>query len=181
MNYYIGDPHFGHSNIIRLDSRPFGNTDEMDNTLITLWNGRVTDDDDVYVLGDFCYRSEKPASFYAKRLKGRKHLIIGNHDGELLKDSEAMSCFVSADKMLHVADEGNQICLCHFPIAEWNGFFKGHYHIYAHIHSRTDGVYRYMATLSHALNAGCMINNYMPVTFKELVRNNELFKSQNPV
>lgn len=30
-----------------------------------------------------------------------------------------------------------------------------------------------------ALNAGCMINNYMPATFKELVRNNQIFREHN--
>ena len=35
-----------------------------------------------------------------------------------------------------------------------------------------------MMTKDHALNAGCMINNYTPVSFGELVRNNEVFKKR---
>lgn len=34
-----------------------------------------------------------------------------------------------------------------------------------------------MKKKDHALNAGCMINNYMPASFDELVRNNEIFKN----
>ncbi len=34
-----------------------------------------------------------------------------------------------------------------------------------------------MKKKDHALNAGCMINNYMPVSFEELIRNNEIFKN----
>lgn len=75
-----------------------------------------------------------------------------------------------------VQDSGERIVLCHFPIAEWNGFHKGAYHIYGHIHNRKDGVYQYMRTLERALNAGCMLNGYEPVTFRELIENNKLYK-----
>ena len=34
-----------------------------------------------------------------------------------------------------------------------------------------------MSQKEHALNAGCMINNYVPVTFDELVENNMIFKA----
>ena len=56
MNLYIADLHFGHSNIILHDHRPFADADTMDKCLIDLWNGRVSNDDHVYILGDFCYR-----------------------------------------------------------------------------------------------------------------------------
>ena len=180
MNYYIGDLHFGHNNILRFDNRPFADTDEMDRALIEYWNKRVKDDDDVYILGDFAYRNTRPEEYYLKQLRGRKHLIVGNHDDKLLADEKAVSHLVSIDKMLNLNDCGKHICLCHFPLADWDGMFKRHYHIYAHIHCRTDGAYRYMRTLPNALNAGCMINGYMPVTFGELLRNNQIFKENNP-
>ena len=180
MNYYIADTHFGHENIIRLDSRPFKNANEMDYALIELWNSRVSDNDDVYIIGDFAFRNTKPEEWYLEQLKGRKHLIIGNHDEKLCNNEKAVKHFVSVDKMLQLTDDVNQLCLCHFPLAEWDGYFKGYYHIYAHIHNRTDGAYAYISTLSKALNAGCMINGYMPVTFKELVHNNEVFRNNNP-
>ena len=41
MKLYISDLHFGHENVIRFDGRPFANADEMDLTLIELWNARV--------------------------------------------------------------------------------------------------------------------------------------------
>ena len=39
--------------------------------------------------------------------------------------------------------------------------------------------HKYMKNRERALNAGCMINHYMPVSFKELVRNNEAFKIES--
>lgn len=54
MNFYIGDPHFGHEAIIRLCNRPFADVDEMDETLINNWNSRVTNGDTVFILDCGC-------------------------------------------------------------------------------------------------------------------------------
>ena len=175
MNYYISDTHFGHANVIRLDGRPFSNPEEMATAIIDGWNARVQEADDVYLLGDVCYRSPYAASFYLSRLKGRKHLVIGNHDGLLLQDPAAVACFEDIDKMMHVTDHGHQICLCHFPLAEWNGSRHGAWHIYGHIHNNTGMVYTFMRSQPNCYNAGCMINGYQPVTLPELVINNDRF------
>ena len=165
MNLYTADLHFGHMSVIKFDQRPFLSVEEMDKTLIDLWNHRVKEKDDVYIVGDFAYKNQQPEEYYLRQLKGRKHLVIGNHDTKLLKNEIAMGYFESVDKMMHVADNGNHICLCHFPIAEWNGFFKGHYHIYGHIHNKTNEVFHYIKQFDKALNAGCMMNDYTPASF----------------
>ena len=60
MNYYIADTHFGHDNIRRLSNRPFKTIEEMDKTIIDNWNSRVTDNDDVYILGPPKDRGTRP-------------------------------------------------------------------------------------------------------------------------
>ncbi len=176
MNLYISDLHFGHRNVIGFDHRPFASVGEMDHVLIQLWNGRVQEDDEVFIIGDFAYHNDKSEEWYLRQLKGRKHLVIGNHDTQLLKNGKAMSYFETVEKMMHVEDQGNQICLCHFPILEWNGYYKGHYHIYGHIHNRRQDTYEIMKTREKALNAGCMINHYTPASLNELIRNNKAFR-----
>lgn len=175
MILYTGDLHFGHSNVIGFDHRPFADVGEMDRVMIELWNGRVMPDDTVYIVGDFCYRSTRPPEWYLRQLKGHKILILGNHDMPILNNPEALHYLEGVEKMMHIQDGGNQICACHFPIAEWNGFYKGSWHIYGHIHNQKNETYEFMKTRQRALNAGCMINNYTPVSFNELVRNNEKF------
>lgn len=179
MNFYIGDLHFGHRSVITFDQRPFADEDEMDRVMTELWNGRVSEADEVYILGDFAYRSKKPEEWYLQRLKGTKHLLVGNHDGKLLKNSRAMGYFQSVEKMCHVIDGGNHICLCHFPLADWNGRYKGHCHIYAHIHNHNDEAAGYMKQFDRAFNASACINNYTPASFKELVRNNRRWRDES--
>lgn len=178
MIYYTADLHLGHDNVLRFDKRPFESAEEMDRTLIANWNSRVTEEDQVYIAGDLIYKSKKPAEWYLNQLRGIKYLVIGNHEKAVLESEEARNCFAAIDKMMHITDGQHQICMCHFPIVEWNGYFRGHYHIYGHIHNARNRAYEVMKEEPRALNAGCMINQYMPVTFEELAANNRLFQEE---
>ena len=178
MIYYISDLHFGHRNVIEMDHRPFETIEEMDETLIRQWNDRVTEQDDVYIVGDFAYRNGYTATWYLRQLKGRKHLIIGNHDRHTIKDPKALECFASVETMKRIDDNGRTVCLCHFPVAEWNGKRRGGYHVHGHLHIRRDEVYAFMSRFDHALNAGCMINGYRPVTLDELIEHNLRFRQE---
>ena len=81
MNYYIADIHFGHDNIRKYSRR----LEEMDKTIIENWNNKISNKDDIYIQGDFSYKS-KNVILYLEALKGKKHVIIGNHDSQILKN-----------------------------------------------------------------------------------------------
>lgn len=162
MNYYIADTHFGHENIIKLCRRPFADADEMDIALITKWNSVVTDSDDVYIVGDFCYKSSRKPVDYLKELNGRKHLIVGNHDKSITDDPEASSCFESIDQIKVIRDHGHTICLCHYPMAEWPGYYNGFYHFYGHIHNSPSESCRIMSGLAKAYNVGADLLGFAP-------------------
>lgn len=176
MNYYTGDLHFGHANVLKFDHRPFQSVEEMDRVLMEQWNAVVKPEDDVYILGDFCYRSQKDPLWYLERLKGKKHLIRGNHDGYVDKREDIRKHFVSIDDLLHLWDGSREVILCHYPLAEWPRFHRGAYHIYGHIHSKKSGCYSYMEEQEKALNAGCMVNHYTPVTLRQMIKNNREFQ-----
>ena len=178
MIYYISDLHFGHQRVIEMDGRPFETIEQMDETIMERWNERVTEEDDVYIVGDFAYHNAYTASWYLRRLRGRKHLIIGNHDYNTVQDEKALECFASVEKMLRITDNGRTVCLCHYPIAEWNGKRHGGYHVYGHLHVRRDEVYAFMSRFDRALNAGCMLSGYRPATLEELIENNLRFRQE---
>lgn len=176
MNLYISDMHFGHKNVIGFDHRPFADVEEMDHYIMQCWNSRVQPDDTVYIVGDICYHSQKGPEWYLRQLKGHKILILGNHDTPILTNKAAQHYLEGIECMMYVKDGDKDLCLCHFPIAEWNGFFRDTWHIYGHIHCKKAETYEIMKSRSRALNAGCMINNYAPASFNELVRNNKIFQ-----
>ena len=88
MNYYISDLHFGHGNIIKFDQRPFATVEEMTHVLIRNWNSTVTNQDTVYILGDFCWGKETDWIRILDKLNGNKVLIRGNHDIKDMSDKE---------------------------------------------------------------------------------------------
>lgn len=87
MIFYTADLHFGHEAVIKFSNRPFKTIEEHDNFIIHVWNDTVTDNDDIYIVGDFAYRNKISDETYLRRLNGKKHLIIGNHDLKYLDKS----------------------------------------------------------------------------------------------
>lgn len=80
MRFYSSDQHFGHANIIKYCQRPFADLDDMHEQLVKRWNERVTDDDEVMILGDLVLGNWNASLPYLLKLKGRKILLPGNHD-----------------------------------------------------------------------------------------------------
>lgn len=180
MNYYISDLHIGHKNILAFDNRPFFTLTEMQDVIISNWNSRVTKADNVYILGDmFWYNEEAPDIL--DRLKGNKFLILGNHDRPNAKMAKR---FVWCDKKLeYIKDQGRKVCLCHYPIAHWDGqdHTPSTIHLYGHIHRGRDSrpfqeyerIYKqYTGKQFLAANVGCMIDymDYTPRTLDEIIK-----------
>lgn len=78
--WLTSDLHLGHERISELAGRPFASVDEMNRTLVELWNERVMPDDDCFVLGDICMGKIRDSLEVVRQLNGRKHLVPGNHD-----------------------------------------------------------------------------------------------------
>lgn len=78
--FFIADTHFGHNEIIKYENRPFSDTDEMDRILISNWNNTVSDNDTVFMLGDFSLYPKDKSQEICQCLKGKKFLVMGNHD-----------------------------------------------------------------------------------------------------
>ena len=178
MKKYIADLHFGHEKVIAFDGRPFENAAQMDEEMIRRWNQAVEKKDEVYILGDFAYRSEHDYVWYLSRLNGKKHLILGNHDYRILKDEAAQSYFQSIHHMLSVRDENRELILCHYPLLEWRGYFRGSLHIFGHIHEACHAMYEHICRQPNMLNAGASVIGYQPATLPELIQYNIRYKSR---
>lgn len=183
MTFFTSDLHMGHENIIRFCSRPFSSLKEMDEALVRNWNSRIGVDDDVYVLGDLFYRMKADPPAVLDRLSGRKHLIVGNHDHTWISRVPLERHFVSVDDLLVLKEEGRIMVLCHYPLLSWPHKEHGSWCIFGHIHnSCTSGPeWDLIRSSPYMLNAGVDVNAFVPVSFDELVRNNETFKRTGAV
>ena len=114
MIYFTADTHFDHANIIRFCNRPFAAVEEMNETLISNWNRKVHGNDTVYILGDMFFRTTDPEPIL-RQLKGKKHLITGNHDSQWMKKVDMDRWFASVQPYLETSDGQHTLTMCHFP------------------------------------------------------------------
>lgn len=173
MIYYTADLHLGYEPI--LNQRPFRTVEEMDRTLIDNWNQIVTDRDTVYIVGDFSYNNGHVPHQYFSQLNGIKHLIRGNHDTPLENAKELYKYCASVVDFWELEDGEHHILLSHYPMI----YDKGGYMIHGHLHAYRSKAYELLRQLPRVLNCGVDVNHYRPVTLQELIRNNELFYSEN--
>ena len=179
MIYFTSDLHLGHKNIIHLCDRPFSSIEEMDAVLVKNWNHRVRPNDTVYILGDLMFRNERPPEDYLRQLKGKKHLIIGNHDRTWINKCDLSLFFESVTNLNFISDGKHQIVLCHYPMMTWPHITKS-FMVFGHIHNNTDAEYwPLIAKTDRMLNAGVDLNGFVPVSFDEMVKNNAAFKERS--
>lgn len=167
--YFTSDLHFYHEKIIAHVNRPFANEEEMNRALTENWNSRVQPDDDVYILGDVTLKGRREASAALSQLRGRKYLIRGNHDGFERKLDETQTLFVWRKDYHELVWNDRRFVLFHYPIVEWNEFFRGAIHLHGHQHNppayneenRARGLLRY--------DVGVDANGMAPVSAEEIL------------
>lgn len=172
--YYISDLHLGHANVIRLCNRPFASVEEMDEGLITAWNKKVHKNDTVYILGDLIYKSALAPQEYLQLLKGKKHLILGNHDKSWAQKVDLSQYFESVSSLAEINTGKGTAILCHYPLMD----HRAKYHIHGHLHANVgQPFWGLIRGDERMLNAGVDVNGYQPVSLEELIENNRAFKS----
>lgn len=80
MIYFTSDTHFNHDKEFCWGSRGFNSVEEMNNKIIENWNTTVTNEDEVYLLGDIMLGDYQKGIDILSQLKGKIHIILGNHD-----------------------------------------------------------------------------------------------------
>ncbi len=191
MNYYISDIHFGCQNNYE------GRTLKHDQLVIDNWNRVVTNSDTVYILGDIGRIGSNKDNEYLCRcisvLKGKKILVLGNHDDNL-KDIRLRQLFTEVCDYKEITDNFNgashKLVLSHYPILFWNGQHKGWVHLYGHVHMSDEwDVYKHCLNYVNnffkdktlkgytdcppavAYNVGAALLNWTPRTLKEIMSN----------
>lgn len=174
MIYFTADTHFYHSNIIRLSNRPFKDIDEMNHMLIRNWNSYITNNDEIYILGDFIYKGNgKQANALLSRLHGKKYLIKGNHDNFLNDPNFDITLFEWVKDYYVLDYKKIKFVLFHYPILEWAGYFRNSIHLYGHVHNACkDPLQKARLDIlgDKAINVGVDVNNYFPISIEDILK-----------
>lgn len=193
MNYYLSDTHFGHENSIRFDynngGRTFSSIEERDELIINNINKVVTQQDNLYFLGDVSwYNPDKTVELLQRINCKNLFLLVGNHD-RIAKDGRCKKLFQGIYDIKQINDNGRVVILCHYPIMMWNGQHRGVIHLYGHVHNTREQLdYKEFFHILNdriagrdgdrykpiqAYNVGCMLSymDYTPRTLDEILEN----------
>ena len=156
--FFTADTHFGHEGAIRMCGRPFASVDEMTREMIARWNAVVAPGDTVWHLGDFAFKMPvADARRIFDMLHGRKSLIRGNHD----KAAVAVWPWESVHDLHEIAVDGRRVIMCHYPLAEWAGYYRDSIHLFGHVHGNR--------SVAGAVDVGVDVWDFRPVTLDEIL------------
>ena len=166
--YFIGDPHFGHTNIIKFRTQ-FPSEGVHRKYIITNWCDRITKRDVVYVMGDAAFTQEGLDDFGL--LPGRKILIKGNHD---LLPTEA---YLKVFEEIHGALAYKGLWLTHIPVHPQELYGRSNVHGHCH-RGGPEGIHQANCTIrGHAIgskatyfNTCCEFIEYTPINYHEIKR-----------
>lgn len=187
--FFSSDQHFGHTNVIGYCNRPFANIQQMNDTLISNWNDIVTNEDHIYVLGDFSMSINSMVEITPK-LNGTKYLIPGNHDichsyhkksrilekrENQIKRYEDMGWNVLQEQET-ILIYGVKFNVCHHPIEmvteyddkykKWRPIDDGRPLLCGHIHQHWKTKRTAQGTLM--INVGVDVWDFKPVSQKQI-------------
>ena len=179
-DWFTGDMHFGHQNIIKYCKRPWKTAAEMDEGLIENWNSVVEPNDPVYILGDVAFCGPDKATRLVQRLNGRLHLIAGNHEARNLKSEMFRSCFLWIEQLkeIRVKDETidrgfQKLVLCHYAMRVWNGSHYGVPQLYGHSHGT-------LPPLGRAVDVGVDAWSWFPASYSAVKGRLEMLEVDAP-
>ena len=171
MIYFISDTHFNHINIIKYCNRPFEDVTKMNSTIINNWNKVVTNNDEIYHLGDLTLGRKEQFFEIANKLNGKKYLIRGNHDTWRINIYEEFGFTVLKNPPIILKEY--RLVLSHTPIQD-KQIPDGYINIHGHIHNKSleecmDKYDLSKFSVKKHINISCDVTNYSPISLEKLM------------
>lgn len=180
MIWLTSDTHFGHSNIIKYCNRPFSSMEQMEEVIVNNINSMVSERDELYHLGDFCFHSngkkwETEVNRILDRIKCKNvYLVCGNHDPSAAYANNRTTSFKGiyeyqeiSGKHLFLSMPENRrhtkVILMHYPIESWSSQNFGSIHLHGHTHGKL------FSTIKNRYDVGVDVNNYMPISLMQVM------------
>ena len=148
-------------------ARGYTSVEEMNKEQLRKYNEIVNEEDDVYVCGDLALGDFTLAKSYLSQLKGRIHIILGNHDTNTkIEFYKGLPRVVEVVYATMIKAAGRHWYLSHYPTMIINqGELKGQpINLAGHTHS-TD---KWENILTGTYNIAIDAHNGYPVNIKDI-------------
>lgn len=162
---FWSDLHFYHNNIIEYAERPFNNTEQMNQKMISNYWSNVTDKDIVIFGGDIAYGEVEDTVKYLRDMPGKKVLVLGNHDFDknkaVYRDYKVFDLVTLAFVMQRIIDgQTYNIIVTHYPIHA-EALPEMTINIHGHIHHYKAGPKNINMSVEHV--------NFTPVSMEQAI------------
>ena len=144
MVFFTSDLHFCHNKEFLYGPRNFTNVEDMNAAIIKNWNDIIRDDDEVYVLGDLMLTDQEKGMECLRQLKGKIHIILGNHDTDnKVELYKTLPSVVEIADALRINIDGYHFFLTHYPCITSDSYQQGKplkkrlINLYGHTHQQT--------------------------------------------
>lgn len=173
VRFFTSDFHFGMTDILRFEGRPFSSIEKMNEAYLRSCNSRAKEDDTIIHLGDLAsYKQDrgnvglmqKPSEL-VKKLNATFVNVRGNHDLSNKVKSLCESLRLSLGKMYP------DVSASHFPSYDSRAkdhFINGDIHLCGHVHRE----WKHCLDLTHQvlnINVGVDVWNHRIVSEEELI------------
>lgn len=167
--------HLNHNREFIYKPRGFESVEDMNKTIIERFNRLVTDEDDLYILGDLCLGGGSEEALKRNKelvssLRGRLHIIRGNHDTDArVKMYKECPNVVEVVDAKYVKYNGWKFYLTHYPCNTSNlekDFSKACLiNLYGHTHQKTN----FYNDVPYMYHVGVDSHNCSPVSVECLL------------
>lgn len=168
--FATSDMHIGHDREFIWKARGFTSIQEMNEAYVQKWNETVSAEDDVYACGDLMLGDTSNIE-YLKRLNGKIHIVLGNHD-----TSNREKMYRELPNVVEVAEVGirlkykkHHFVLTHYPMMTGNlekeSLKQMSLNLYGHTH-QTSNFYNDMPFMYHV---GVDSHNGYPVLLDDVI------------
>lgn len=132
--WFTSDSHIHHGFAAKLRGME---VDEMDKMIIDTWNEQIqsSSSNTIYHLGDFAFGKNDEVRKIRSKLKGKIHLILGNHDYKN-NIQRLTDCFTSIKDLYTLHYKKEKIILCHYCMDTFDSSHYDSYHLFGHSHCR---------------------------------------------
>lgn len=161
MIFFTADLHLGHGNIIKYCHRPFGDSQEMDKTIIENTIKVCREGDMIWNLGDLSFKEKYALPYLETLQKFGIHMayIKGNHDDGIV---DLLRHFgIPIDEQITIKIEGQIIVLNHYAMRVWDRSHYNSWQLYGHSHGT-------LPPQGKQYDVGVDKNNFYPLSFNQL-------------
>lgn len=136
--WFTSDLHLHHNLLSGIRGYGYDDSEEMTSVVIDRYNSKISKNDTVYILGDFALVNNTKLPEVVKKLNGKKHLILGNHDNVNVNHNGGYG-FESIYQYKEVKIGEHRFILFHYPILSWHWIQNPKvFHLFGHVHGNMD-------------------------------------------